>query len=55
MTPVGWLNILVLQWFGVRLIHAGNWRRPVGLLFGVIPLTGWRGPYRGRLYMWRWG
>ena len=49
-TLVGWLNILVLQWFWVRL--AGHTEhRPDGiyegwcLLYGCAPVTGWFSDY----------
>ena len=55
MTPVGWLNFLILQWFGVRLAYIRDWKRPVGLLVGVVPLTGWRADHQKCVYMWWWG
>lgn len=53
MTPLGLLNFVVLQWFGVRLarceIRALALRRPVRveyrLLRWIVPLTGWWSDY----------
>jgi hypothetical protein len=40
-TWVGWLNIIILQWFFIRLSYCvyplKNWR----IIFGIYPLTGW--------------
>lgn len=40
-TWVGWLNILVLQWFFVRLSYGDRWR----ILKWILPMTGWLSPY----------
>lgn len=49
-TWIGWLNFLLLQWFGVRLMwwfmRADDKR--IGLLFPVVPLTGWWTDFRPR-------
>lgn len=50
-TPRALLNFFVLQWFGFRL-GEGHWVRNrhtynYALIIGVVPLTGWWGPYRG--------
>lgn len=56
VTWVGWLNVLVLQWPGVRLAYRRegwySWRKRAGitrthysLMLGVVPLTGWWGRY----------
>ena len=49
LTWVGWLNVLALQWLCVRLAYqVDTGGRPIrwNLLVGVVPLTGWRSPYR---------
>lgn len=38
---VGWLNILILQWFFVRLYYTECKKTKWGLLKKVVPLTGW--------------
>lgn len=40
-TWVGWLNIVVLQWFFVRLGYGDKWT----ILKGIVPLTGWWSDY----------
>ena len=36
-TWVGWLNILILQWFFIRLAYGDKWR----ILKWIYPMTGW--------------
>ena len=49
LSPLGWLNFLVLQWFTLRVTAAADKDRTVitrwGMLFGIIPLTGWWSPF----------
>lgn len=42
-TWMGWLNFLVLQWFGFRLCRCEENGRIValGVIAPVLPLTGW--------------
>lgn len=40
-TWVGWLNILLLQWFFIRLGYSKEWK----LLRWVVPWTGWWSDY----------
>lgn len=45
---VGWLNIIVLQWFFTRLYYSVNDQGGVeyyGLYFPIVPLTGWWSDY----------
>lgn len=45
---VGWLNLIVLQWFFVRLFYSMNDAGQIehyGLFFPIVPLTGWRSDY----------
>lgn len=60
LTWVGWLNMLVLQWLGLRLAYvvpaAGVALAPprrVGwaLAWGVLPLAGWWGALGSRNYV----
>lgn len=39
-TWVGWLNVIFLQWLGLRLGYGDKWR----VIYGVIPLCGWFKP-----------
>ncbi len=39
---VGWLNMLFVQFFFVRVSYGHNWK----LLKWIIPLTGWINPYK---------
>jgi hypothetical protein len=41
-TWVGWLNVLLFQWFFVRLSYGTKW----SWLTGVVPCTGWWSDYR---------
>ena len=41
---VGWLNIIVLQWFFVRLWYDDDGH--YGWYRGIIPTTGWNSNYR---------
>jgi hypothetical protein len=50
------LNILFLQWLGVRLAATGPATEPFkpsgfGLMIGVVPLTGWWSPFIGPRWM----
>ena len=52
-TWLGWLNLLILQWFFLRLAEGRdgdgnhyNWK----LFFGIVPATGWNKPYK---YLWK--
>jgi hypothetical protein len=56
LTWCGWLNVLVLQWLGLRLAYSieradsatvTEWR----LMRWIVPLTGWWHPYR--YFGWR--
>lgn len=45
-TWVGWLNIMVLQWFFIRLQYSIDYEgdptpKNFMLLRGIVPLTGW--------------
>ena len=40
-TWVGWLNIMILQWFFIRLGYGEKWR----LLRWIVPCTGWWSDY----------
>lgn len=43
----GWLNILFLQWIGLRLqrgLQQGQW----ALLWPIPPLVGFKSTYRGK-------
>jgi hypothetical protein len=45
---VGWLNIIILQWFFVRLFYQLKDNGEIlgyGLLLPVVPLTGWWNDY----------
>lgn len=45
---VGWLNIVFLQWFFIRLFYSVSYQDNVGsygLIFPIVPLTGWWGDY----------
>jgi len=45
---IGWLNIIILQWFFVRLFYLENDRGNVenyGFMFPIVPLIGWWGNY----------
>lgn len=47
-TWIGWLNIIVLQWLFVRFYYAENEQGRIegwGLLFPIVPLTGWWNDY----------
>lgn len=48
MTWLGFLNFLVLQWFGIRLARLVENDRQVGwkLIKWIVPLTGWWNNYR---------
>lgn len=50
-TWVGWLNLLALQFFFVRLVHDG--RRAFAFVGPVLPLTGWISGYVGFHHLWR--
>lgn len=41
-TWVGWLNILLLQWFCIRLGYGNEWK----ILKWIVPCTGWWSDYR---------
>ncbi len=41
-TWVGWLNIIFLQWFFIRLSYGDSWR----ILKWVLPFTGWWNDYK---------
>ncbi len=54
-TWIGWINLLVLQWFGCRLTRYVKMTKEngpampplwVGIVWGITPGTGWGGPYR---------
>lgn len=52
-TWLGWLNLLLLQWFFLRLIEIVDasrnhykWR----LFFGIVPTTGWNTKYK---FVWK--
>ena len=40
-TWVGMLNIVILQWFFIRLSYGDNWR----ILYWILPITGWFSNY----------
>jgi hypothetical protein len=45
---IGWLNIVILQWFFVRLFYSENEQGNIenyGFIFPIVPLTGWWGDY----------
>lgn len=45
---IGWLNITILQWFFVRLYYVENDQNNIenyGLMFPIVPLTGWWSNY----------
>lgn len=45
---VGWLNIIILQWFFIRLYYSVNEQNSIecyGFLFPIVPLTGWWSDY----------
>lgn len=47
-TLIGWLNIIILQWFFTRLYWSQDDQGNVqgyGFLFPVVPLTGWWSDY----------
>ena len=52
-TWLGWLNIIVLQWLGVRLFREGQWRdkhfetNSFGLYIGIVPGSGWGSDFKG--------
>lgn len=56
-TVVGWLNMIVLQWFFVRLEY-GYYKSRTDLItslrlrYFVMPLTGWR--HCSYLYIGKW-
>jgi hypothetical protein len=58
-TWVGWLNILLLQWFGFRVFYVleGGRATAYGLTGPTLPLTGWWGRYlpQPRLRVWLLG
>lgn len=49
---LGWLNFVVLQWFGVRLARVRTWKVGYGHKYRyhwmtrILPLTGWWSDYR---------
>lgn len=54
---IGWLNIIVLQWFFIRLYYveatqnsAESYIERYGFMFPIIPLTGWWSDYIPRNY-----
>jgi hypothetical protein len=52
-TLIGWLNIIILQWFFVRLYYVENDQNVIercGLIYPIVPLTGWWGNYVPRKY-----
>jgi hypothetical protein len=52
-TWIGWLNTFILQWFFVRLYYVENEQNVVqsyGLIFPIVPLTGWWSDYIPRKY-----
>lgn len=47
-TLIGWFNLLILQWFFVRLFYVEEEDGTIsgwGLNFPVLPLTGWWSNY----------
>lgn len=45
---IGWLNIIILQWFFVRLYYVENEQNNIknyGFIFPIVPLTGWWSDY----------
>ena len=47
-TWVGWLNIIILQWFFIRLYYIENDQNIIenyGIMFPIVPLTGWWNNY----------
>ena len=44
-TWVGWLNVLIIQFFFVRLSY-GETPTQWGLLRGIVPCTGWWNDYK---------
>lgn len=59
LTVVGWFNMLILQWFCVRLAYSVD-PKPndgsvgFGFLYPIVPLTGWRGRYAPASYRNAW-
>ena len=37
-TWVGWLNIILLQWFFIRLAYGSKWK----IIGPIVPMTGWK-------------
>jgi hypothetical protein len=49
LTWVGWLNLIILQWFFIRLgrFYERNIKKNrFKIVIGIIPGTGWNKPYR---------
>jgi hypothetical protein len=46
LTWVGWVNTVLLQWFGFRLAYGDRWR----VIYGVLPLAGWFSSFGGEHY-----
>ena len=42
---IHWLNLLLLQWFFIRLWRNDNWTQ-FGVFVFLLPLAGWRKRYR---------
>ncbi len=40
-TWVGWLNILIIQLFFIRLSYGDKWT----IIWGILPFTGWWSNY----------